>query len=112
MIVGCYRRVERLLICHPNSRNNGHDVEGALSTESIHPLTTGLLLLSVIRLRNYAETYLPARSRLREGFLEDIEDLENPDLGRVEKMRVVERMWRCWGGVLGWQRADGDGDKR
>ena len=33
------------------------------------PLTSGLLLLSVTRLRQYAETTLPANSRLREGFL-------------------------------------------
>jgi len=42
------------------------------------------------------------RSRLREGFLEDVEDLADPALGRHEKMRVVERMWRSWGSVLGW----------
>jgi len=58
----------------------------------------------VARLRTYAETSLPAGSRIREGFLEDVVDLEDPDLGRAEKMRVVERMWRCWGEVLGWGR--------
>jgi len=43
-----------------------------------------------------------ARSRLREGFLEDVGDLEDPSLDREEKMRVVERMWRSWGRALGW----------
>jgi nuclear-control-of-ATPase protein 2 len=23
-------------------------------------------------------------------------------LGREQKMEVLERMWKCWGGVLGW----------
>ena len=36
-------------------------------------------------------------------FLEDVGDLEDPTLGRVEKLRVVERMWRSWGAVLGWE---------
>ena len=37
-----------------------------------------------------------------KGFLEDIEDLENPDLGRQEKQNVIERMWRSWAYSLGW----------
>lgn len=64
-----------------------------------------------MHLRRYAETCLPARSRLREGFLEDVGDLENPDLGRADKMRVVERMWRCWGEVLGWGRVGAEGGR-
>ena len=106
------RRIERLLITQPRTRRNqhsstqaqagDHDVEGTKG--GIPPLTTGLLLLSVSSLRQYAETWLPARSRLREGFLEDVGDLEDPRLGREEKMRVVERMWRSWGHALGWER--------
>lgn len=85
------RRVERLLVS-----DAGH--------QDISPLTAGLLLLSVAHLRAYGETYLPNRSRLREGFLQDVEDLENPELGRREKWMVVERMWRSWGDVLGWSK--------
>ncbi|KAG6815740.1 hypothetical protein H0H87_011851 [Tephrocybe sp. NHM501043] len=93
------RRTERLLISQPKNRHphgRGND------TSSIPPLTSGLLLLSVARLRAYAEKYLPPRSRLRDGFLEDVGDLENPDLGKLDKMKVIERMWRCWGETLGW----------
>ena len=68
------------------------------------PLTSGLLLLSVTHLRKYAETVLPGNSRLREGFLEDVADLENPSLGRSDKLRVLDRMWRSWGEPLGWSR--------
>lgn len=102
-----FRRTEQLLITQPGFRHHDHDPE--LAARLISPLTAGLLLLSVTRLRRYAEMCLPARSRLREGFLEDVGDLENPDLGRAEKMRVVERMWRCWGEVLGWGRVGAGG---
>lgn len=97
-----HRRIERLLNSQPSSHPSYNH------KQSISPLTSGLLLLSLTRLRSYAEKHLPANSRLREGFLEDVEDLEDPRLGREEKIRVVERMWRCWGGVLGW----GDGGSR
>lgn len=93
------RRIERLLITQP--------------TTPLPSLPTGLLLLSVTRLRTYGERYLPGsssssgyftRGRLpvRQAFLEDVADLEDPELGRDAKMRVVERMWRCWGTILGW----------
>lgn len=109
------RRIERLLITQPGAhkslQHHTHthaEVEhhGAKGTKggAIPSLTTGLLLLSVSSLRKYAETCLPPRSRLREGFLEDVGDLEDPRLGREEKMRVVERMWRSWGHALGWER--------
>ena len=100
------RRIERLLITQP--------------TTPLPSLPTGLLLLSVTRVRTYGERFLPGsssssgyftRSRLpvgmRETFLEDVADLEDPELGRDAKMRVVERMWRCWGTVLGWSVGGG-----
>ena len=106
------RRIERLLITQPRTRRH-EDLHTHVNAEqhntnstkgAIPPLTTGLLLLSVSSLRQYAETRLPLRSRLREGFLEDVGDLEDPRLGREEKLRVVERMWRSWGQALGWER--------
>jgi nuclear control of ATPase protein 2 len=101
------RRVERLLNTLPSTKPNSrthhtHDQENKEGT--IPALTSGLLLLSVTRLRAYAETQLPARSKLRAGFLEDIEDLEDPSFTRTQKLRVIERMWRCWSHVLGWER--------
>ncbi|KAG5650132.1 hypothetical protein H0H81_000593 [Sphagnurus paluster] len=109
------RRIERLLISQPKSRHRdrkgSEEQQTISSTGAIPPLTAGLLLLSVARLRTYAETHLPLRSRLREGFLEDVGDLENPDLGRADKMRVVERMWRCWGKTLGWGKVASISDR-
>ncbi|KAF8073730.1 NCA2-domain-containing protein [Lyophyllum atratum] len=102
------RRTERLLVSQVGSHHRKDD-EAKDGASSIPPLTSGLLLLSVARLRTYAETHLPPRSRLREGFLEDVGDLENPDLGRADKMRVVERMWRCWGETLGWGKIAAQG---
>ncbi|KAF9013543.1 ATP synthase regulation protein NCA2-domain-containing protein [Cyathus striatus] len=94
------RRIERLL-----------NQSGSTSQATLSPLLIGLLLLNVTRLRQFADAALPSNSRLYEGFLEDVDDLEDPELGRDEKMRVVERMWRCWSGVLGWGRVV-DGARR
>ncbi|KAI0056106.1 NCA2-domain-containing protein [Artomyces pyxidatus] len=98
------RRIERLLVSQPHSA-------ASATRAGISPLTSGLLLLSVSSLRKYAETSLPARSRLREGFLEDVGDLEDPGLGRDEKIRVVQRMWRSWGSALGWDKGGGSIDR-
>ncbi|KAI0352663.1 NCA2-domain-containing protein [Trametes cingulata] len=100
------RRIERLLVAQPDSHHHrSHSATSSTRPPSaVSPLTSGLLLLSVTHLRKYAETSLPANSRLREGFLEDVADLEDPKLGRADKLRVVDRMWRSWGGVLGWSR--------
>ncbi|TFK52609.1 NCA2-domain-containing protein [Heliocybe sulcata] len=95
------RRIERLLIFQPASESKSSAPHEGNSEKDIPPLTSGLLLLSLTHLRQYAEAWLPA-GRVREGFLEDVRDLEEPGLGRGEKIRVVERMWRCWEGVLGW----------
>lgn len=64
-------------------------------------------MLSLTHLRHYALTSLPARSRLREGFVEDVQDLEDPNLGRREKLRVLDRMWNSWGRELGWYEIAG-----
>ncbi|PBK74841.1 NCA2-domain-containing protein [Armillaria solidipes] len=92
------RRIERLLTSGPQHTTYG---------QGVSPLTAGLLLVSVAYLRAYGEKYLPSRSRLREGFLEDVEDLSNPELDRHEKRMVVERMWRSWGHTLGWGKLEG-----
>ena len=118
------RRVERLLLAPPAHHHHqfpesslsqlqtppspasDHTASPALPTD-LAPLTSGLLLLALTRLRSFATTHLPAGSRLRDGFLADVADLEDPRLGRSEKLRVVERMWRSWGDgdMLGWKRA-------
>ncbi|KAL5524319.1 NCA2 [Sanghuangporus sanghuang] len=100
------RRVERLLITSPSGK---HPISLASSGEhhsdfNVPPLTSGLLLISVARLREFAEARLPAHSLLRSGILADIADLESPDFGRSEKLRIIDRMWRSWGNVLGWGR--------
>jgi nuclear control of ATPase protein 2 len=88
-------RIERLLLTsQPESSTS--------ATGDIAPLTAGLLLLSVSHLREYATGFLPLGSRVREGVLEDVGDLEDPALGREAKLRIVERMWRNWGNKLGW----------
>ncbi|CEL62471.1 Nuclear control of ATPase protein 2 OS=Schizosaccharomyces pombe (strain 972 / ATCC 24843) GN=nca2 PE=3 SV=1 [Rhizoctonia solani AG-1 IB] len=121
------RRVERLLLAPPPHHHHHHSQGYPLSESAqappspassehttspapltdLAPLTSGLLLLALTRLRSFASTYLPVGSRLRDGFLADVADLEDPRLGRAEKLRVVERMWRSWGDadILGWKRS-------
>jgi len=111
------RRIERLLTSSHHSTpertlllrsqplrssSSSQRFQSSNTTDLLPPMTNGLIILSLTQLRDYAINHLPARSRLREGFLEDVSDLENPELGREEKRRVIERMWRCWGHQLGW----------
>lgn len=90
----------------PSPASSEHTASPVPQTD-LAPLTSGLLLLALTRLRSFAVTYLPVGSRLRDGFLADVADLEDARLGRAEKLRVVERMWRSWGDsdMLGWSRA-------
>jgi len=88
------RRIERLLILQPPTPKS-HSKSGLESSSPIAPLPTGLLILSLTRLRSYALGYLPAD--IQTPFLEDLGDLENTELGRDEKLKIVERMWRSWG---------------
>lgn len=113
------RRIERLLIIQPESPEASHTsppispppsttlsspTPPASSPPPLPALPTGLILLSLARLRSYATAYLPPNSALQIGFLEDVADLADPAVGAQGKVHIVERMWRCWGGdkVLGW----------
>ncbi|KAI6041404.1 NCA2-domain-containing protein [Pisolithus marmoratus] len=100
------RRIERLLLFQPKSVINRGDEDRP--SDVIPPLTSGLLVLSLTHLREYALMSLPARSQLHEGFLEDVRDLEDPTLGRWEKLRVLDRMWRNWANELGWHQVAGE----
>ena len=82
-------------------------------TEKYPHLSTGLLLLDLHQLRLFAHSpsfplsssgvglNKTAKRQAREEFLEDVRDLEDLGLGWESKRRIVERMWRCWGGALG-----------
>jgi len=89
------RRIERLLTKQP--RKSPSESPSSLDTAPIASLPTGLLILSLTRLRSYALNHLPAN--IREPFLEDLGDLEDTRLGTEAKLRIVDRMWRCWGGT-------------
>jgi nuclear control of ATPase protein 2 len=99
------RRIERLLITQglggQQQQRRQIETQGPLSDEDDveNARSTGLLFLSLSRLQAYASRYLPLV--VRQAFLEDLEDLANPQLAREEKLLVVSRVWRCWGGVGG-----------
>ena len=98
------RRVERLLITEPDSEGNAMASEGEkpVTHRQLSPVTSGLLIIALARLRSYAEKRLPERSLLRQEILADIGDLEDPTLAKAEKLRIVDRMWRSFGRTLGW----------
>ncbi|KAJ3890608.1 ATP synthase regulation protein NCA2-domain-containing protein [Lentinula edodes] len=106
-VIGGYLR--RMICSHAIAAGTSFDlnVNTAAGTQP-SALTTGLLILSLTQLRTYAERYLPSSSAstsysatsLREAFLEDLSDLQDPELGVDQKRIVVERMWRCWGGTV------------
>lgn len=54
----------------------------------------GLLIVGVSSMRSWAAG-LSGGSR--EGFMDDLRLIEDPELSRGDKLRVVERIWRCWG---------------
>ncbi|WWC68050.1 uncharacterized protein I206_101969 [Kwoniella pini CBS 10737] len=76
------RSIERLLITSPK------DVQEMTNKDR------GLVIISVSSLRTWA-TGLPGNSR--ESFMDDLRMIEDPSLRRGDKLRVVERIWRCWG---------------
>jgi hypothetical protein len=104
------RHVERLLVVDSISEGGQARPKASGSARAdgskgtLSPTTQGLLLLYLTHLRGFAEKYLKESTRFREGFLEDIEDLEDTRLGREEKRMVVRRMWESWGAELGWRR--------
>ncbi|OAD07978.1 hypothetical protein MUCCIDRAFT_158221 [Mucor lusitanicus CBS 277.49] len=77
------RRLERLLTLS-YSKENELDCE-----------TQGILLCEVHLLRSYA-AYLPSRNSVRDLFIEDLRDLENPKLSITQKLQTINRMSRTW----------------
>ena len=80
--------IERLLLTGPKHEDR--------MTDQDH----GLLIVTVSGMRTWAAGLSGGG---RQGFLEDLRLLEDTGLQRRDKLRVVERIWRCWG-VDGRQR--------
>ncbi|KAK8847520.1 hypothetical protein IAR55_005378 [Kwoniella newhampshirensis] len=76
------RSIERLLITAPKGKEEMSDRD------------RGLLIVSVSGMRTWAAG-LGGSSR--DSFLDDLRMVEDPGLTRGDKLRVVERIWRCWG---------------
>jgi hypothetical protein len=124
-------RIERLITQASSARSSSSQASRFISSLATHPTfiftphpllstrlikkpekftldgqTHGLLILYLASLRQYAEQSLPQKSRIREAFLDDLSDLEDPALGKEDKLMVIGRMWRSWGGLLGWGRME------
>lgn len=57
--------------------------------------TQGVLICEVHLLRSYAR-YLSTRNSIRDLFIEDLRDLENPRLTISQKLQTINRMSRSW----------------
>jgi nuclear-control-of-ATPase protein 2 len=75
------RDVERILLTAPKNEQELSERE------------RGLLIVSVSGMRTWAA----GLGSTKEPFLEDLRMIENPYLSRGDKLRVIERIWRCWG---------------
>jgi len=71
------------------------NIAGTLSFSSSTPVSS-------LSIPSSSESTAYSASSLRDAFLEDLTDLQDPELGVNQKRIVVERMWRCWGSPLGW----------
>lgn len=93
-----FRRIERQLI-YDNNQNEFN--EWALednTTNNAHQTeceTQGILLCEVHLLRAYASS-LPLQNSTRARFVEDVRDLENPNLTSEQKIQTIARMHRFW----------------
>lgn len=74
--------IERILLTAPKAQDEMSDRD------------RGLLIVSVTGMRTWAAGLGGTR---RDAFLGDLRMVEDPALKRVDKLRVVERIWRCFG---------------
>ncbi|KAI8583441.1 hypothetical protein K450DRAFT_223706 [Umbelopsis ramanniana AG] len=92
------REVERVLN-QADTRNKDKSGNGLkLSCEQ-----QGLVLCEVHLLRSYARR-LPQRNCIREKFIEDLRELENPNYNLEQRFRTIQRMARTWGFLTASQR--------
>ena len=86
--------IERLLVTQRGGRqieSQNPLLDSIINEDGDDARSTGLLFLSLSRLQAYASRYLPLV--IRQAFLEDLEDLANPQLAtRAEKLLVVSRV--------------------
>ncbi|KAI8375111.1 ATP synthase regulation protein NCA2-domain-containing protein [Choanephora cucurbitarum] len=95
------RRIERqLTVNEPIHRGEANEwklanVQGETNTHQIECETQGILLCEVHLLRAYARL-LPRQNSIQARFLEDVRDLENPNLTNEQKVKTVARIVRFW----------------
>lgn len=76
------RSIERLLITSTSDEGRMNDRD------------RGMLIVEVSGLRVWAAGM---KAYKREAFLSDLRLFEDQSLDRDDKLRVVDRIWRCWG---------------
>jgi hypothetical protein len=78
----CCSEIERILLTAPKK------------TQELPDRDRGLLIVSVTGMRTWAAGLGGSG---REAFLGDLRMVEDTRLSRGDKLRVVERIWRCFG---------------
>jgi nuclear-control-of-ATPase protein 2 len=97
------RRIERQLILNQTNSNemgewsvNSNDDANVLKKRQQQCETQGILLCETHLLRSLAKC-IPVRDSMRDRFIEDLRDLENPQLTNQQKIQTIDRMTRFWG---------------
>ncbi|KAI7869689.1 ATP synthase regulation protein NCA2-domain-containing protein [Spinellus fusiger] len=88
------RRVERILNLDVSDQQEETTREG-IKNVSLSCESQGILLCEVHLLRSYAHQ-LPNHNSIREHFMQDLRDLENPKLTRSQKIQTIATMYRYW----------------
>jgi nuclear-control-of-ATPase protein 2 len=99
------QRTSRRRTCRTRSRgcclSRSRDFAPSDKTSSSVPRERERRLVTVDQ-NHSKKTFADSTSLKSQEFMLDLLDLENPEVNREAKLRVVERMWRCWGVRLGW----------
>lgn len=86
------------MILNESIKENDVKEWDVLTQDNLHQTeceTQGILLCEVHLLRAYARS-LPLQNSTRARFMEDIRDLENPNLSSKQKIQTIARMNRFW----------------
>lgn len=91
------RDVERILLTAPEDDQEMTQRDRGLLIVSVSGMRTWAAGLGSSREVSCAKIRQNCSELTGQSFLDDLRMVENPTLGRRDKLQVVQRIWRCWG---------------